>query len=117
MTTYLVQNDNQPSQVFTLADDTGTVVVLTGCTVNFYFKNNSSGSVVNDQHTLMTIVDPLAGIVQYVWDNHLPLTPCDLATPGEYTAEIRVTYPDGTLETAYDTFKYHVREKIGPVVP
>jgi len=114
--TTLVQNDNRPDQPFTIYDDTGTVVNLTGCTVKFFFRNDNSHIVVNLAHATMTLTDAANGIVKYVWDNHAPLAPFDLATAGEYTAEIEVTFPDGTVETVRDTFAYHVRQEVETTV-
>ena len=117
MTERLIQNDNLPDQEFEIYDDDGAAVNITGATINFYFTNNNTGTVVNNGHTAMTITDAVSGECKYVWDNHTPASPVDLATAGKYTAEIEVTFVSGLIETVFDTFKYYVRQELGPVAP
>jgi hypothetical protein len=115
LTEYLVQNDNKPDQEFVLTTEDGNAQNLTDTTVNFYFMNDNSREIVNDGHTEMTITNAAAGECTYVWDNHSPDDPVDLATPGGFTAEVEVTLSDGKIQTVYDTYKYHIRQELGPV--
>ncbi len=114
MTERLVQNDNLPDQEFEIYDDDGSRVNIAGATVNFYFVNDEDGTTANTGHTAMTITDAANGECKYEWDNHAPASPVALATAGDYTAELEVTFAGGDVETVFDTFKYIVRQGLGP---
>lgn len=84
------QNDTSPSLQATLKDAAQDPINLTGATVRFHMKS-VDGTLKIDQP--MTVVTPLAGLVQYDWASG------DTDTVGTYYVEFEVTYNDASVET------------------
>ena len=90
MTFSIKQNDTAPTLRTVLLDSDGNPINLTGSTVSFVLKSMNNGIVINSS---MTVVTPLAGLVEYDWQTG------DTDTTGTYYAEFRVTYSDLSVET------------------
>src|SRR5688572_11222169 len=88
----IAQGDLLPEIKTTLKDDTGTVVDLTGATVQFLMSlpGDIENPVIDDP---ATIILAAAGTVKYIW------TGTDTATIGNYVARWRVTFADGREES------------------
>lgn len=111
----LVQNDNKPDLLFTITNrKTGAAIPLAGHTINFYFTRKNKTTLINSGHTACSEVQPANGICKYVWDNHDPASPEDLANPGEFEGEVEITYSTGKVETYPEDrkFTFDVREEI-----
>ena len=104
MSVKIVQNDTLPPIEFTLTQD-GAPVDLTGCTVKFYMKDSTSGSVkINGVNC--TIMDATKGKCRYSW------TSGDTNTVGTYLGEVEVTFPDGKIQTGYKQTSIIIRDDI-----
>lgn len=101
----LVQGDTGPQIKATITrDDTGELVDLSDATTRLKFRRRGSGTVlftltaeaVEDLATGDAIFVPGAG------DLNLP--------PGNYEAEIEVTFNSGVVETVYELLTFELRE-------
>ena len=101
-----VQGNTRPYfavQILSLIDR--TPVDLTSATVAFYFRHvDSTSAVVSGASCVIT--DAANGKVQYQWAVN------DLATPGTYIAEFRITFSDTTVQSVILT-DIEVLEKLG----
>lgn len=89
-TFYLKRGDTSPSLLYALFP---TDTDLTGATVRFNMRVNSTG-VITVNRALATIVTPTgAPTVRYDWQA------ADTDTEGYYSAEFEVTYSGGAIET------------------
>ena len=104
MSIKIVQNDSRPPLEFSLTQD-GAPVNLTGCTVKFYMKNATTGSVkING--VACTVTDALKGKCRYSW------TGSDTDTVGTYLGEVEVTFADGKIQTGYKQLSIIIRDDI-----
>lgn len=88
----LRQNDHSP-------------VDISGATITFYFRHvDSKAPQVNG--SLCNITDATNGKVEYRWVTG------DLATPGLFIAEIRITFADSTIQSVIIE-DVRVLEKLG----
>ncbi len=97
------QHDQLPELVVTLTDSIDSVVDVTGATVRF-IMNVKGGDTVIDESAV--IVDAVAGVVKYIWQDE------DTATPGNYSGEFEVKFSDGREETFPNST--HIKIKIFP---
>jgi len=86
----LKTGDTSPSIAATLTDSAGRGVNLAGATVRFQMATADYTTVVD---AAATIRDADMGRVAYDWQ------PGDTDRPGDYLAEWRVEYSDGSIET------------------
>ena len=104
MSVKIVQNDTRPPLEFTLTQD-GAPVDLTGCTVKFYMKDATTGSVkING--VACTITDATKGKCRYSW------TGTDTNTVATYLGEVAVTFADGKIQTGYKQLSIIIRDDI-----
>jgi len=104
MSIKIVRNDTRPPLEFTLTQD-GAPVDLTGCTVKFYMKDATTGSVkING--VACTITDATKGKCRYSW------TSSDTNTSATYLGEVEVTFPDGKIQTGYKQMSIIMRTDI-----
>jgi hypothetical protein len=104
MSVKIVQNDTRPPLEFTLTQD-GTPVDLTGCTVKFYMKDATTGSVkING--VACAITDATKGKCRYSW------TGTDTNTVATYLGEVEVTFADGKIQTGYKQLSIIIRDDI-----
>lgn len=88
---YIKQGDQLPVLAATLLDGTHTAVPLdTATQVRFHMKPFTTGGAGPTIDSPMTIVEPLAGRVQYAW------AASDTVTPGTFKAEVEVTINNKT---------------------
>lgn len=101
----LVQDDTRPALVTTITDqNTGAAVNITGCTVVLKFR--AVGETTLQATVPGAVTDGAAGQVTF----YPAAAPAMLqGAPGEYEGEIEVTFPDGQIQTVYDTIKFKVR--------
>lgn len=102
----LVRGDTKPSLYFAITDLAGTVEVLTGCTVNFYFRKLGASALKNTGHTACVIYDAAGGLCRYDW------VAADLDTQGQFIGELEVTYSDNGIQTIVDTWTFKIREDV-----
>ena len=104
MSVKIVQNDTRPPLEFTLTQD-GAPVDLTGCTVKFYMKDATTGSVkING--VACTITDATKGKCRYSW------TGTDTNTVATYLGKVEVTFADGKIQTGYKQLSIIIRDDI-----
>lgn len=101
----LVQNDTRPALVCNITDDTtGAAIVLTGATVVLKFR--ATGAATLQATVPGSITNGPNGQVTF----YPASVPTMLAgTPGSYEGEIEITFPDGQIQTVYDTLKFQMR--------
>lgn len=99
----LVQGDTRPYIRATLKDADGTVIDVSGATVNFKFRQ--AGSLT----TLFTVVcsKPNGGSDGLVVFN-FPQGALNI-DPGAYEGELEIVYGAGDVQTVYDILKFSVR--------
>lgn len=104
MSIKIVQNDTRPPLDFSLTQD-GAPVDLTGCTVKFYMKNSTTGSVKINGATC-AITDAIKGKCRYNW------TGSDTDTVGTYLGEVEVTFADSKIQTGFKQLSIVIRDDI-----
>ena len=104
MSVKIVQDDTRPPLEFSLTQD-GSPVDLTGCTVKFYMKDATSGSV-KISGSACTITDATKGKCKYLWSGS------DTNTAGSYVGEVEVTFSDGKIQTGYKQIGIIIRADI-----
>lgn len=104
MSIKIVQNDTRPALDFSLTQD-GAPVDLTGCTVKFYMKNSTTGSVKINGATC-AITDATKGKCRYNW------TGSDTDTVGTYLGEVEVTFADSKIQTGFKQLSIVIRDDI-----
>ncbi len=102
----LVQGDTRPALNVTITDETtGNAIDVTGATVRLKFRK--SGATTLTATLTGTITSGLNGQVSFYWASD----PTSLSgEPGNYEGEIEITFPDGQIQTVYDTLKFRLRE-------
>lgn len=88
----MTAGDTAPARVFNLKIN-GTAVDVTGATVKFKIKNDTTGSRTNDAANTCVLTTPTAGVVTY---NFLT---GDVPSEGTYTCDLEVTYATGKIQT------------------
>ena len=104
MSIKIVQNDTLPPLEFSLTKE-GAPLDLTGCTVKFYMKDATTGSVKINGNTC-AITDPTKGKCRYSWSGS------DTNTVATYLGEVEVTFPDGKIQTGYKQLSIIIRDDI-----
>lgn len=106
-TLYLVQGDNGSQvKVVITRDDTGLPVNLTGATPTLKFKKKNTSSVLTSINSSTSLSSELeAGIALFQFD----ATALEI-TPGDYVAEVQITFSDGNIETVYEELEFTIRE-------
>jgi hypothetical protein len=102
----LVRNDTRPAIVCTITDDTnGTIVDISGCTINLFFR--AVGSSTLQATVLGSVTDGLNGQVTFY-----PATSPEMLSgeAGDYEGEIQILFTDGSVQTLYETLKFKVRD-------
>lgn len=100
----LVKNDTGPQLKFILKDTEGALIATSGLIVELFLKQYHEETHVNVGHeacSAYSIAD-----AQYVYD----LQDGDLSGTGTYFGDVRVTYPSGKKETAYQAVRFLVRD-------
>lgn len=116
----LVQNDTRPF-IYVVLDDPGTntVMDLTDATVVMHFRQVGAtalkatvpgtllaGFVEDDGSITSTAPYDVAGSGGRV---RLDWSAGDLDTTGYFEGEIQVTFPDATIQTAFQPLKFYIR--------
>ena len=88
-----VQGNTRPYfAVQLLRQSDHTPINLTGATVRFFFRHADSATAAVSGST-MNVTDATNGKVEYRW------AVGDLATPGNYIAELRISFADATIQS------------------
>lgn len=109
MSTYikLVQNDDRPSLVVTLTDEeSGEPINITGCEIRLYFRlagETALKGIIPGQ-----VLNGATGLGIFHWSSVPDILDGE---PGVYQGEIKIIFPDGTVQTAWDILKFKLREK------
>lgn len=123
----LVQGNTRPQLIFTVRDENtaqgdylGDVINLNGCTLLFKMREAGATEIkaalpaypvpgFEQPDGSITMESPydLSGVGgRAIMD----WTPEALDTPGDYEAELDITFPDATVQTVYRLLKLRVRE-------
>lgn len=106
--TKIKRNDTSPSFAAALTDGAGNAVNLAGASGLFLLKHSRTREL--KVSSAIVIVDAAAGTVRYDW------AAGDTDEPGEYNAEIQITFSDSTIAT-FPNGDYHrltVVKDLGP---
>ena len=106
----LIQNDTKPTLRFTCREngcgEVGDVINLTGCTYKFFFRK-AFGTEKYMLTRLCDITDAENGICEYSWQS------TDLDTIGNFLGEIEITFPDGKIQSNYNTINFKIKKELG----
>lgn len=91
---FLKQRDTSPALQYTVKDEDGSAIDLSGATVTFYMQDETGTTVIDGGS--VTLVDAANGIVKYEWQDG------DSDNAGYFKAEFLVTFGDGTKRTSPD---------------
>lgn len=106
ITYFTVEENTAPAIEITLKRN-GTAIDLTGSTIDLIIQNPKTKRVTNAGHQTCSIIDD-DGIIGYeVQEGDLPNPNID------YLAEVKITYPDSTVERIYDILQISIRPKLG----
>lgn len=83
----------------------GAVIDVSGCTVSLILAKGNT--VMNAGHQTCVLLTPTSGIVTY--SPHVT----DCPTKGTYKADLKVVYPDATIEILVDQLKIQARKALG----
>lgn len=100
----IVAGNSAPAWLLT-AKRAGVAIDVTGCTVSLILAKGNT--VTNTGHQACTLVTPTSGVVSY----SPRVTDCP--NPGKYKADLKVTYPDATVEILYDQLVIQARKALG----
>jgi hypothetical protein len=101
----MVQGNTAPSLPFTIKR-AGTLVDLTGCTVKFKIHDNNTGIRTNDAaNTCALGVPNTGGTCTYSF------SATDLPDATSYSCDLEITYPNATVETAFEIVLINARAK------
>lgn len=99
-----IVEDNTAPAIFLTAQREGVAIDVTGCTVELII---AKGAVItNTGHQGCTLVTPTAGRVSYSPQIG------DFSSPGQYKADLKITYPDATYEVLYDQLRFQARRRL-----
>lgn len=104
----LVRNDTGPQIKLTLVDDVSEDAVdLTGAGVTVYVRPiSSTGAVsVTREAEVLDSVDAADGKATVIWETG----DLDLKA-GDYGMEVKVTFPDATVQTVWELLRLRIRE-------
>lgn len=100
-----VEDNTAPNLDITLERD-GTVIDLTGATVELITSKANTGEVTNTGHQSCTIVPPATGgVIRYTRQA------ADFPDEGRYLGEVKITYLGGTVERLHNLLNIIVRGK------
>ena len=91
---FLKQLDTAPVFQYTVLDEDGVAIVLTGATVTFYMQDENGITIIDN--AAVTITDATNGVVEYQW------VTADSDVSGIFFAEYVITFGDGTIRTSPD---------------
>ena len=99
----LVQGDNRPFIKLTLLDADGTAINLSGSTVNVYFREAGTTTVLSTLPCTL-INGGTGGQCSF----NFPGTALNV-DPGPYEGEISISFATSDVQTVYDVLKFQVR--------
>lgn len=102
----LVRGDTGPRLRFTITDDTGTPIAVSGSGsgVRLFMQRVQDEAHANPGHEACSGFDVANG----QWDYSLQSG--DVSAAGTYFGDIEISYSDGTVETAPEAVRFLVRE-------
>lgn len=95
-----VAGNTAPPWQITCKRSDGTVIDLTGCTVDLIIKK---GATITQAGRGATVTTATSGLITYV-----PLA-TDCPSKGTYKCDVKVTYGDNTVEVLYEQLKIKAR--------
>ena len=109
----LVEDDTKPIVLRLkrkVVSDTGAVtyesIDLTDAAVDLIMQNSRTDEITNTGHQSCDIVDEPNGVIKY------SPAATDYATKGRYICDIKINYPDNTVEILYENLIIKARKKI-----
>lgn len=102
----LVQGDTAPPLAVTITDsNTGLPINISGATVRLKFR--AAGAETLQATLVGSVTNGAAGQVAFFWADDPDALNGD---PGDYEAEVEITYADNTIQTVYDLLKFKLRQ-------
>jgi hypothetical protein len=98
-----VAGNTAPPWDITCKRPDGTIIDLTGCTVELIIVK---GSTVTQAGRAAVVTTPASGLIEYT-----PVA-TDCPTKGSYKCDVAVTYGDGGFEILYDQLKVKARKPL-----
>lgn len=106
----MVRGDTRPTLEFTVRDQNGAVINITGATVRLRISNKSTGAVLITR--VLTITDGPGGKCTFAWVS-TDWNAGVLDAAGHYDAELEVTFSDATVGTVFPVYDLYCRNQVG----
>lgn len=106
----MVRGDTRPTLRFTIRDENGTPIVITGSTPRFRIFDPLTESVKVNR--VCTVTDGPGGVCTFAWDA-ADWGAGVLDTLLRYLGELEVTFSDATVGTVWPLYEIHVRKAAG----
>lgn|GEM_PF-4978473 len=106
----LVQGDTGPRLRFSVKDESGSPIAVSGvgAGVRLYLRKHGDDGNSNLGHEPCSAFD----VAQGEWD--YDLQPGDVSAAGTYWGDVEIAFDDGRRETAFEAVRFLVREKTRP---
>lgn len=99
-----VAGNTAPDWIIT-AKRVGIAIDVTDCTVSLIVAKGNT--VTNAGHEACSLVTPTSGIVSYTPEAG------DCPVKGKYKADLKIIYPDASVEILYDQLAVNARKALG----
>jgi hypothetical protein len=106
----MVSGDTRPTLEFTVKDENGIVINLTGAS-GFFRIRRVGETTVRVSHAV-TITDAPNGKCQFAWLS-TDWNPGAIDAPGNYEGELEITFSGGGLGSVFPLYQIAVRTEVG----
>lgn len=107
---FMVKGDTRPTLEFTVRDENGTIIAITGATPRFRIRRKGSTTVLVTR--VCTVTDGPGGKCTFDWAA-IDWNAGTLDASGWYDGELEVTFSDATIGTVFQIVEIYVRDQVG----
>ena len=100
----LVQGDTRPTLLVNITDSqTDQPIDITGCDVRLLLREVDSNAPARS--IVGAVANGISGTCVFQWE------PQDLSVAGDFEGEVEITFPDGRIQTVFDSLYFVIREQ------